>query len=84
MDLLYPDLDATTFTSPEGYYTISFNGVPTATTYSIQAVPAGAQTSETGCNADPDKPPCCGTYQLTHLGEKSVSADATLSADRCW
>ena len=80
MDLLYPDLDATTFTRPEGYYTSSFNGVPTATTYSIQAVPAGAQVAETGCGAGDS---CCGTFQLNHLGEKTVTG-ATLPADRCW
>lgn len=80
MDLLYPDVNATTFTSLEGYYTIGFNGVPTATTYSIQAVPAGAQVAETGCGAGDS---CCGTFQLNHLGEKTVTG-ATLPADRCW
>ena len=80
MDLLYPDVDATTFTSVEGHYTIGFNGVPTATTYSIQAVPAGAQVAETGCGAGDS---CCGTFQLNHLGEKTVTG-ATLPADRCW
>ena len=80
MDLLYPDVNATTFTSVEGHYTIGFNGVPTATTYSIQAVPAGAQVAETGCGAGDS---CCGTFQLNHLGEKTVTG-ATLPADRCW
>ena len=80
MDLIYPDVDATTFTSLEGYYTIRFNGVPTATTFSIQAVPAGAQVAETGCGAGDS---CCGTFQLNHLGEKTVTG-ATLPADRCW
>ena len=80
MDLLYPDVNATTFTSVEGHYTIGFNGAPTATTYSIQAVPAGAQVAETGCGAGDS---CCGTFQLNHLGEKTVTG-ATLPADRCW
>lgn len=52
------------------YYNISFLGVPTRTTYSIRAVPAGAQAS--------DK---CGTYALTNAGAKSVSASTVAI---CW
>ena len=52
------------------YYNISFVGTPARTTYSIQAVPAGAQSG--------DK---CGTYGLTNAGAKSVSASTV--AD-CW
>jgi type IV pilus assembly protein PilE len=63
-----------TFTSQEGYYTIGFNGVPTVTTYSIQAVPV-AGTSQAD---DTD----CATFGLNHLGVKSVTGSMT--ADRCW
>jgi type IV pilus assembly protein PilE len=69
-----------TFTSPDKHYTIGFSAVPTATSYSIQAIPAGAQVAETGCGAGDS---CCGTFQLNHLGEKTVTG-ATLPADRCW
>jgi type IV pilus assembly protein PilE len=69
-----------TFTSPEGFYTIRFNGVPTASSYSIEAVPAGAQVSDAGCAAGES---CCGTYRLNNRGEKSVTG-ATMAADRCW
>ena len=63
-----------TFTSQEGYYTIGFNGVPTVTTFSIQAVPV-AGTSQAD---DTD----CATFRLNHLGVKSVTGSMT--ADRCW
>ena len=63
-----------TFTSQEGYYTIGFNGVPTVTTFSIQAVPV-AGTSQAD---DTD----CATFRLDHLGVKSVTGSMT--ADRCW
>jgi len=43
------------------FYTLSFTtGQPTATTYAIQAVPAGAQSNDT-----------CGTLSLTQTGAKS-------------
>jgi len=63
----------TTFTSPEDYYTISFNGAPTSTSYSIQADPAAtSQAADTGC----------AIFRLDHLGVKSVTG--TLSAAKCW
>lgn len=52
------------------FYNISFVGTPTRTTYSIRAVPAGAQAA--------DK---CGTYTLTNAGAKSVSASTVAI---CW
>jgi type IV pilus assembly protein PilE len=61
-----------TFTSLEGYYTIGFNGVPTATTYIIEAVPIAPQDDDTDC----------ATFRMNHLGVKSVTG--SLSADRCW
>ena len=61
-----------TFTSLEGYYTIGFNGVPTATTYIIEAVPIAPQDDDTDC----------ATFRMNHLGVKSVTG--SLSADICW
>lgn len=52
------------------FYNISFVAAPTRTTYSIRAVPAGAQAG--------DK---CGTYTLTNAGAKSVSASTVAI---CW
>ena len=63
-----------TFTSQEGYYTIGFNGVPTVTTFSIQAVPVAGTTQAD----DTD----CATFRLDHLGVRSVTGSMT--ADRCW
>ena len=66
-----------TFTSLEGYYTIGFDGVPTATTYTIKAVPIAPQ------NEDED---CYGFY-LNELGEKSNREDddtTVINNDRCW
>ena len=61
-----------TFTSNEGYYTIGFNGVPTATSYSIQAVPIAPQDADTDC----------ATFRLSSLGIKSITGTSTV--DRCW
>lgn len=63
-----------TFTSLEGYYTIGFNGVPTATTYSIQAVPVAGKSQAD----DTD----CGTFRLNTLGIKSITGTSTV--ERCW
>jgi type IV pilus assembly protein PilE len=54
------------------YYDVSFLGTNTATTYTLQAVPKGAMTS--------DK---CGTLTLTQAGVKGVTG-ATLTVDDCW
>jgi len=61
-----------TFISLEEYYTIGFNGAPTTTTYSIQAVPRGDQVNDTAC----------ATFRLNHLEQKSVTGTST--AARCW
>ena len=63
---------AATFVSLEEYYTIGFNGAPTTTTYSIQAVPRGDQVNDTAC----------ATFRLNHLEQKSVTGTST--AARCW
>jgi type IV pilus assembly protein PilE len=62
---------AATFTSLEGHYTIGFNGVPTATAYSIQAVPLGPQVADTAC----------ATYRLDQFGQKTVTGPL---GSRCW
>ena len=61
-----------------GFYTFAFaTGEPTASTYKIEATPAGAQSSDTKCKA----------LSLNQLGEKSVE-DATSKSDplinECW
>ena len=43
------------------------------TTYTLTATPTGNQTADTWC----------GSFTLTHLGEKDISG-GSLSADRCW
>ena len=63
---------AATFTSPEGWYTVGFNGAPTVTAYSIQAAPVGAQVNDTDC----------ATYRIDQFGQKT--ATGTLGNDRCW
>jgi type IV pilus assembly protein PilE len=52
----------------DGYYTISMSEYE-SDTYTIQAAPQGAQTS------DP-----CGTYTLDYLGNKTSGSET----DRCW
>lgn len=42
------------------YYTFSFSGTPTATTFTLQAVPQGAQASDS-----------CGTLTLNQAGVRS-------------
>ena len=51
----------TNATSPSGKYIISFNGIPGATTYSLQVVPQGAQLSDS-----------CGTLSTDQTDRKST------------
>lgn len=64
----YTGCDAPVGDAADGFYAIT---VPTltATTYTIQAAPLGAQST------DP-----CGTYTLDYLGNKTPTADSK----RCW
>lgn len=52
------------------FYTIQFNGAPTATTYSIEAVPQGAQLADD-----------CGTLRVDQSGQRTTTAG--VAAD-CW
>lgn len=53
-------------------YNISFSAGPTATTYTLQAVPTGAQAGDTRC----------GTLTLNHQQARGISGTGTV-AD-CW
>ncbi len=61
----------TTATTPGGYYTLSISASG-ATTYTIQAAPAGSQTSDTQC----------ATLTLNQLGQKGKTGTGTVSD--CW
>ncbi|NNM58434.1 MAG: type IV pilin protein [Legionellales bacterium] len=58
-------------TSPSGYYNLSI-ATATATTYTLQAAPTGAQTSDT----------TCATLTLNQLGQKGATGTGTAST--CW
>lgn len=62
-------------TAPRGsvasYYAISFAEAATETAYKLQAVPVNSMSGDD-----------CGTFFLTHLGERSVSGTKPL--DECW
>lgn len=53
-------------------YNISFSAGPTATTYTLQAVPTGRQTADSAC----------GTLTLTNLQVRGISG--TGSVADCW
>ena len=54
-------------TTEHGYYTLGF-AAQAAQSYTLQAVPGGAQSSDT-----------CGTFTLNSLGARNVSGTG-----RCW
>ena len=53
-------------------YAVTFSGTPTATTYTLQAVPQGAQASDTRC----------GTLTITSTGTRSASGSD--GGPSCW
>ena len=56
-----------------GFYTFAFaTGEPTASTYKIEATPAGAQANDGKC----------ATLSINHKGEKTESGTGT--ATECW
>lgn len=59
-------------TAGSGVYNVSFSGTPTATTFTVQAVPTNQQTGDT----------TCGTLTLNHLGVKTESGSGSVSD--CW
>ncbi len=66
-----PTLGCTTDLS--GFYTFAFStGEPTASTFAIEAIPAGAQANDSQC----------ATLSLNHLGVKTETG--TGSVAECW
>ena len=57
-----------------GFYNIQLNGTPTATAYSMEAVPQGAQAAK-----DTD----CQTLRIDQAGAKSITG-AVANLDKCW
>ncbi|MEY6434224.1 type IV pilin protein [Thioalkalicoccus limnaeus] len=55
------------------YYTLGFDGNPTANSFTLQATPKGAMAG------DP-----CGTLTITNTGVRGVGEDSTLAVDLCW
>lgn len=53
------------------YYDLSFSGAPTASSYTLSAVPKGAMAGDT-----------CGTLTLSNTGAKGQATGATLAT--CW
>jgi type IV pilus assembly protein PilE len=53
-------------------YTLSFTADPTATAYTLQAVPRNGQVKDTGC----------GTLTITSAGVRSVSGSSSVNS--CW
>lgn len=52
------------------YYTLAFVGAPDATSFSLRATPANAQTSDT-----------CGDLTINQTGQKTASGG---TVDACW
>ena len=59
-------------TSSGGYYTLAISA-QTVDSFTITATPRGAQVGD-----------ACATFSYNQLGEQLVSADATLTAAKCW
>jgi len=53
------------------YYTVDFDGTPDATTFTVQAVPKGAQAT---------KEKNCGTMKINEKGVKTAS----ITGGNCW
>lgn len=68
---LPPGVSAAPRGSGASYYAISFAEAATETAYKLQAVPVNSMSGDD-----------CGTFFLTHLGERSVSGTKPL--DECW
>lgn len=58
-------------TSQEGYYNITLNPAPTATTFTVRVTPAGGQV-----DAD------CGFLTITNTGLNGINGSGTV--EQCW
>jgi type IV pilus assembly protein PilE len=58
--------------SENGYYALTLTN-RSVSTYTLSATPQGAQVAD-----------ACKTFILDHQGTRTVSADATRSAQECW
>ena len=67
----WTDLSGASATSPEGFYTLSFVGVPSATAYVARAVPQGDQAKDTAC----------GTFAVNQDGPLTTGGYANAT---CW
>jgi type IV pilus assembly protein PilE len=75
-NLTYVGAPAPTCTSGRDvtdFYTVSFSATPTATAYTLQAVPTARQATRDAR---------CGTLGIDQVGTKSKSGTGTL--DECW
>ena len=69
-----PTLDCASAGDTGPYYSYSFSGSPTATTYTLRAVPRGVQAT---------RDTLCGTLSIDQAGSRSVST-GTSNHDKCW
>ena len=60
-------------TSPDGFYALSFSAGPGAASYTLQAVPQGAQANDT----------VCGTFTINQVGTKGANG-AVPGPTACW
>lgn len=58
--------------SQQGYYQVSFSAAATASTYTLRAVPRGAQADDTKC----------ATLTLTQANQKGITGSG--SVQDCW
>ena len=72
-DVSLPTMDCATAQNTGNDYSYSFSGTPTRTTYTVQAVPRGAQATHDAA---------CGTLTLDQTGQKDTSGDEGPAT--CW
>lgn len=63
------------FTTPEGTYQINNAAAPTASAFSLQAVPQGAQAA-----GDPR----CATFTLNQVNARGVTGTLAATPNDCW
>lgn len=69
----YAELGVSVPSDVSSYYNITFVGTPSATAFTLQAVPVGSQLA---------RDTICGTLTLNQAGTKTESGSGT--ADQCW